>query len=52
MDIGPGILAFGTLGFVAAFAFISARVTERRRLEATHPKSSLAADAPRRAGRA
>lgn len=43
MEIGLGILTFGTLGFVAAFAYINARVTERqfeesrrRRLDAKH----------------
>jgi len=30
MEIGLGILTFGTLGFVAAFAYINARVTERQ----------------------
>jgi len=43
MDIGLGILTFGTLGFVAAFAYISARATERRRLQDT-PKSALSED--------
>ncbi|WP_157598713.1 hypothetical protein [Tateyamaria omphalii] len=43
MGIGLGILTFGTLGFVVAFGYISARVTEKRRLEGG-PKSSLSAD--------
>ena len=43
MSIGLGILTFGTLGFVAAFAYISARVTEKYR-RADTPKSSLSAD--------
>lgn len=43
MDFGLGILTFGTLGFVVAFGYISARVTEKRRLQGG-PKSSLSAD--------
>ena len=42
MDFALGILTFGTLGFVAAFAYISTRVAEKRRGEA--PKSSLSRD--------
>ncbi|MEL6234777.1 MAG: hypothetical protein AAFR46_10240 [Pseudomonadota bacterium] len=47
MGIGLGILTFGTLGFVAAFAYLSARSMEKRR-KMNLPKSSLAADAPHR----
>ena len=43
MDFGLGILTFGTLGFVAAFAYISARATERKR-RAGGPKSALSRD--------
>ena len=43
MGIGLGILTFGTLGFVAAFGYISARVTEKRRMEGG-PKSALSED--------
>jgi hypothetical protein len=45
MDFGLGILTFGTIGFMAAFGYLSARATEKRRKEG-HPKSTLAADAP------
>jgi hypothetical protein len=45
MDFGLGILTFGTIGFMAAFGYLSARATEKRRKE-NHPKSTLAADAP------
>jgi hypothetical protein len=45
MDIAIGFLTFGTLGFVAVFAYVSARVTEKRRQEG-HPPSSLAARKP------
>lgn len=45
MDFGLGILTFGTLGFVCAFAYLSARATEKRR-QMNLPKSTLAADAP------
>lgn len=31
MDFGLGILTFGTLGFVCAFAYLNARATEKRR---------------------
>jgi hypothetical protein len=41
MDGAIGFLTFGTLGFVAAFAYLSARATEKRRLEGG-PKSALA----------
>ncbi|MEM9047670.1 MAG: hypothetical protein AAGC92_03025 [Pseudomonadota bacterium] len=47
MAIGLGFLTFGTLGFVAAFAYLSARAMEKRR-KLDLPKSSLAADAPGR----
>jgi len=43
MDFGLGILTFGTLGFVVAFGFISARVTEKYR-QSNPPKSSLSRD--------
>jgi hypothetical protein len=43
MDIGLGILTFGTLGFAVAFGYISARATERHRQE-TRQKSSLSKD--------
>lgn len=43
MDFGLGILTFGTLRFVAAFAYISARVTEKNRLKGG-PKSALSRD--------
>jgi len=43
MDFGLGLLTFGTLGFVAAFAYVSARVTEKRR-RAGGPKSALSRD--------
>lgn len=45
MEIGLGILTFGTLSFMAAFGYASTRATERRRQEAGE-KSTLAADAP------
>ena len=41
MDGAIGFLTFGTLGFVMAFAYISARATEKRRQEGG-PKSALA----------
>ena len=43
MDFGLGILTFGTLGFVVAFGYISARATEKLRQQGG-PKSSLSAD--------
>jgi len=43
MDFALGILTFGTIGFAAAFGYISARVAERRRLEQA-PKSALSRD--------
>lgn len=47
MDFALGLLTFGTLGFVAAFAYISARVTEKTRGKG--PKSTLSADGAREA---
>lgn len=47
MDFGLGLLTFGTLGFVAAFAYISARVTEKN--IGKGPKSTLSADGAREA---
>ncbi len=43
MDFGLGILTFGTLGFVAVFAYLSVLATEKRR-KAKLPKSSLSRD--------
>lgn len=43
MDIAIGFLTFGTLGFVSAFAYISARVAEKQRT-AGGPKSLLSKD--------
>lgn len=43
MDFALGFLTFGTLGFMVAFGFISARVTEKRRKSGA-PKSSLSKD--------
>ncbi|GAA5079650.1 hypothetical protein N0B44_22665 [Roseibacterium beibuensis] len=43
MEIGGLILNFGTLGFVVAFAYISARATEKYR-KSNPPKSSLSRD--------
>jgi len=43
MDFALGILTFGTLGFVAVFAFISARETEKLR-KAGGKKSTLSRD--------
>jgi hypothetical protein len=45
METLIGVLAFGTLGIVLAFAWRSQVMTDKRRHEAT-PKSTLAADAP------
>lgn len=44
MDFGLGILTFGTLGFVAVFAFISSRETEKMRREGDQKKSTLSRD--------
>ena len=47
LDIGLGILTFGTLGFVAVFAYLEARATEKRRQEkrqsASAPANGIAA---------
>jgi hypothetical protein len=43
MEIGLGILTFGTLGFAVAFGYVSARSTEKQRLQDTR-KSALSAD--------
>jgi hypothetical protein len=43
MEIGLGILTFGTLGFAVAFGYISARATNRHRME-SRTKSALSAD--------
>ncbi len=40
MDVAIGFLTFGTLGFVMAFAYISARATEKLRREGG-PRSAL-----------
>jgi hypothetical protein len=42
MDSVIGFLTFGTLGFVMAFAYISARATEKRLREGGGPRSALA----------
>jgi hypothetical protein len=44
MDFGLGILTFGTLGFVAVFAYISARETEKLRQAGGNKKSTLSRD--------
>jgi hypothetical protein len=43
MDSALGFLTFGTLGFVAAFAYVSARIAARRAREGG-PKSLLSRD--------
>lgn len=43
MELGLGILTFGTLGFVVAAAYISARATEERRKSGAR-KSALSED--------
>lgn len=43
MEIGLGILTFGTLGFVLGFAYLSIRGIEKLREEGA-PKSSLSRD--------
>jgi hypothetical protein len=43
MEIGLGLLTFGTLGFAVAFGYISARAMEKRR-GLDLPKSSLTRD--------
>lgn len=44
MDHALGFLTFGTLGFVLAFAYIGARVADRRAREGGGPKSTLSRD--------
>lgn len=48
MDVIVPFLAFGTIGAVIAFAWISQIRTDERRRSAA-PKSTLAADSPDRA---
>lgn len=43
MDFGLGLLTFGTIGSVLAFAYLSIRAIEKRREEKA-PKSALAID--------
>jgi hypothetical protein len=43
MSIGLGILTFGTLGFVLAFAYASIRAIEKHKASGA-PKSSLSRD--------
>ena len=43
MGFGLGILTFGTLGFVLAFAYVSIRAIEKHK-ESGAPKSSLSRD--------
>lgn len=43
MGFGLGILTFGTLGFVLAFAYVSIRAIEKHRASDA-PKSSLSRD--------
>lgn len=43
MGTGLGILTFGTLGFVLAFAYVSIRAIEKHRNSGA-PKSSLSRD--------
>ncbi len=43
METLVGILAFGTLGFVVAFAYLSVRATEKLR-DTDQPKSALSRD--------
>ena len=45
METLPIVLAIGTLGFVAAFAYVSARTLEKKRDEDT-PRSTLCASSP------
>ncbi|WP_372891295.1 hypothetical protein [Rhodosalinus sp.] len=44
MDQLPIILCLGTLGFVAAFGYISVRATEKQMRDGNHRKSSLSRD--------
>ena len=41
MDIGLGILTFGTLGFVLAFAYVNMRVTEKQWRESRERREAL-----------
>ena len=41
MDIGLGILTFGTLGFVLAFAYVNLRVTEKQLRESRERREAL-----------
>jgi hypothetical protein len=43
MDIGLGLLTFGTLGFAVAFGYLSVRATQKLR-ESDAPKSALSRD--------
>lgn len=43
MDFGLGILTFGTLGFVVAFAYLSKRATDKH-MQSDAPKSTLSRD--------
>jgi hypothetical protein len=43
MDFGLGLLTFGTLGFVLAFAYLSIRSMEKLK-KSGGPKSSLSRD--------
>lgn len=43
MDAALGFLTFGTIGFMAAFAYISMREMEKRRKSGA-PKSALSRD--------
>jgi hypothetical protein len=43
MTFGLGILTFGTLGFVLAFAYVSIRALEKHKASGA-PKSSLSRD--------
>lgn len=43
MSTGLGILTFGTLGFVLAFAYVSIRAIEKHKASGA-PKSSLSRD--------
>jgi hypothetical protein len=47
MEIGLGILTFGTLGFVLAFAYINKRVTERQLEETRSARAAEAAETSR-----
>lgn len=43
MEALVGVLSFGTIGFVAVFAYLGARATEKMR-DSDTPKSSLSRD--------